>query len=119
MPIVLEDVSFTYGIGTPFETAALRGIDLRIADGEFVGVMGHTGCGKSTLLQLMAGLLAPERGKVMIDGADINAKGYPLASLRQRLSVIFQYPESQLFETTVEKDVAFSLKHSELSAREI
>ncbi len=119
MPIVLENVSFTYGTGTPFETVALREIDLRIADGEFVGVMGHTGCGKSTLIQLMAGLLTPAHGKVMIDGADINGKGYPLANLRQRLSIIFQYPECQIFETTMEKDVAFGLKHSGLSAPEI
>jgi energy-coupling factor transport system ATP-binding protein len=119
MPIELEDVSFTYGMGTPFETIALRGVDLRIAYGEFIGIMGHTGCGKSTLIQLIAGLLAPTGGRVTIDGDDINARGYPLSDLRQRLSIIFQYPDYQLFGTTVEKDVAFSLKHSGLPAREI
>ena len=119
MPIVLDKVSLTYGTGTPFETTAIQTIDLHIADGEFVGIMGHTGCGKSTLVQLIAGLLTPTEGKVMIDGEDINSKEYPIDKLRQRLSIIFQFPEYQLFETTVEKDVAFSLKHSGMSAGEI
>jgi energy-coupling factor transport system ATP-binding protein len=119
MPVVLEKVSFTYAPGTPFETVALQEIDLQIADGEFIGIMGHTGCGKSTLLQLIAGLISPSRGRVMIDGCDINARDYNRDVLRKKLSMIFQYPDYQLFETTVEKDVAFSLKHNGLSAKEV
>ena len=119
MPIVLDRVSFTYNANTPLETAALNEIDLQITDGEFTGIIGQTGCGKSTLIQLIAGLLVPAQGSVYIDGENINSKNYPIDKLRQRLSVIFQFPEYQLFETTVEKDIAFSLKHSGLSAKEI
>ncbi|NLY38331.1 MAG: energy-coupling factor transporter ATPase [Firmicutes bacterium] len=119
MPIVLEKASYTYAPGTPYEAAALCDIDLQIADGEFIGIMGHTGSGKSTLLQLIAGLITPSRGKVMIDGCDINARNYNRDVLRKKLSMIFQYPEYQLFETTVEKELAFSLKHSGLPGKEV
>ena len=119
MPIEVRDVCLTYGEGTPFETRALRNVSFTIEDGEFVGVMGHTGCGKSTMLQLIDGLIKPTEGTVLLDGEDINAKGYDRTKLRNAVGYVFQYPECQLFETTVEKDVAFGLKHSRLSKEEV
>lgn len=115
MPIEVRNVSCRYGERTPLEVLALKEISFRVEDGEFVGIMGHTGCGKSTLIQLMAGLLAPGEGEILIDGKDINEPGYDREELRRTLGIVFQYPESQLFETTVEKDVAFALKHLNLS----
>lgn len=93
--------------GTPFEVHALKGINLRVEDGEFVGIIGHTGCGKSTLTQQIAGLLKPTSGTVEINGEDINASGYDRKKLRRTVGVVFQYPEYQLFEENVGKDVAF------------
>lgn len=119
MPIEVRNVSLTYGEGTPFETHALKNVSFTIEDGEFVGVMGHTGCGKSTMLQLVDGLLSPTEGEILLDGEDINAKRYDRSGLREAVGYVFQYPECQLFETTVEKDVAFGLKHSRLSKDEI
>jgi len=115
MPIVTTDLSYTYAPSTAFETRALDNVSLEIGDGEYVGIMGRTGCGKSTLIQLLAGLITPTAGAVFIDGEDINAPSYDRAELRKKVGVLFQYPECQLFETTVEKDVAFGLKHSGLS----
>ena len=113
-----KNVSCRYGERTPLEVEALREISFRVEDGEFVGIMGHTGCGKSTLIHLMAGLLIPGEGRILIDGKDINEPGYDREELRRTLGIVFQYPESQLFETTVEKDVAFALKHLDLSKAE-
>jgi energy-coupling factor transport system ATP-binding protein len=119
MPIAVNDVSFTYHPGTVFETAALRDINLTIEDGAYLGIMGQTGCGKSTLIQLMVGLMQPSQGQILIDGKDINGRGYVREELRRKVGIAFQYPEVQLFETTVEKDVAFGLKHMGLSEIEI
>ncbi len=119
MPIEVRNVSLTYGEGTPFETQALKNVSFTIEDGEFVGIMGHTGCGKSTVLQLIDGLLKASEGEILLDGEDINARGYDRARLRTAVGYVFQYPECQLFETTVEKDVAFGLKHSRLSKDEV
>jgi energy-coupling factor transport system ATP-binding protein len=118
MPIVVENVSYTYAPGTAFETAALSGVSLTVEDGEFIGIMGRTGCGKTTLIQLMAGLLRPSSGRILLDGKDINAKGYRRDELREKVGLLFQFPECQLFETTVERDVAFGLKYLPLSAGE-
>jgi ABC-type cobalt transport system, ATPase component len=118
MPIELRNASYTYDLHIK-KIAALGDVSLTINDGEFVGVMGHTGCGKSTLIQLMSGLLAPSNGSVILDGEDINAKHYDRRTLRKKVGIVFQYPEYQLFETTVEKDVAFGLKHSGMTAAEI
>lgn len=115
MPIILENVSYTYAPKTPFECTALRDISLKIEDGEFVGIMGKTGCGKSTLLQIIDGLIKADSGTVLLDGRDINEKHYDKSELRRKIGVVFQYPEYQLFETTVEKDTAFGLKHLKLS----
>lgn len=119
MPIEVRNVSLTYGAGTPFEAQALRNVSFTIEDGEFIGVMGHTGCGKSTMLQLIDGLIKPVSGEILLDGEDINARRYDRAKLREAVGYVFQYPECQLFETTVEKDVSFGLKHSRLSKDEI
>ncbi|MFW5714316.1 MAG: energy-coupling factor transporter ATPase, partial [Brevefilum sp.] len=119
MSIVIDQVSFTYSPGTVFEMVALRDISLTIEDGEYLGIMGKTGCGKSTLIQLLVGLMRPSSGKILIDGKDINGSEYNRKELRRKVGIVFQYPEVQLFETTVEKDVAFGLKHSGLSPSEI
>lgn len=118
MPIVVDNVSYTYAPGTAFETAALCGVSVTIEDGDFAGIMGHTGCGKSTLIQLMAGLMPPSSGRILLDGKDINARGYRRDELREKVGILFQLPECQLFETTVERDVAFGLKYLPLSAGE-
>lgn len=119
MPIELENVSYVHAPGTPFEAAALEDVSLRIGDGEWVGIMGHTGSGKTTLIQLIAGLLTPMHGRIRLDGQDINDRNYDRSELRRSLGMVFQYPEYQLFETTVEKDVGFGLKHSSLSRSEV
>lgn len=119
MSIEVKNLSFCYAEKTPLETKALNDVSFRIKDGEFVGIMGRTGCGKSTLIQLIAGLLPPSKGQILLDGADINASGYDRTVLRKTVGIVFQFPEYQLFETTVEKDVAFALKHSGLSKSEV
>ncbi|NLH02323.1 MAG: energy-coupling factor transporter ATPase [Clostridiales bacterium] len=118
MPVEIENVSYVYAKGTPYEAKALNRICLKIEDGTFTGVMGHTGCGKSTLIQLIAGLLEPSEGRIFLDGKDINLRGYDRKELRKKVGVIFQYPEYQLFETTVERDVMFGAKRLGLSRAE-
>lgn len=118
MSIEVKNLSCVYGSGTPFETKALNDVSFTIENGEFVGIMGRTGCGKSTLIQAIAGLLPVSSGKILLDSDDINAKGYDRSILRRKLGIVFQYPECQLFESTVEKDVAFGLKHSGLGKAE-
>lgn len=119
MQIELKSVSYTYAPSTSYHTQALDNINLTVSSGEFIGIMGRTGCGKSTLIQLIDGLLAPTSGAVLLDGHDINNKRYDRNILRRNIGIVFQLPEYQLFETTVERDVAFGLKHSGLSKNEI
>ena len=119
MPIELEHVTHTYMTGTPQAVPALCDLCMHIEDGEMVGIIGHTGCGKSTMIQLVAGLISPTGGRILLDGQDINAKDYNRSVLRGSVGIVFQYPEYQLFERTVEKDVAFGLKHSGLSRDEV
>jgi len=107
MPIELQNLIYTYMPGTPFESRAVDDLSLKIEDGEFVGIIGHTGSGKTTMIGLIAGLLKPTSGRVLIDGEDIGAKGYDRKKLRRKIGVVFQYPEHQLFEETVYKDIAF------------
>ncbi len=107
MSISVENLSYIYMKGTPFEKAALDNINLEINDGEFVGIIGHTGSGKSTLVQHFNGLLKPSSGSVKINGIDVAGKN--LKELRKLVGVVFQYPEHQLFEETVYKDIAFGL----------
>ena len=118
MSIEVRNISYTYSSGTPFETKALKNISFEIKNGEFVGIMGHTGCGKSTLIQAIAGLISISDGSIVIDGNDINDKRYDRAELRRKLGLVFQYPEHQLFETTILKDVCFGPKNQGLSEAE-
>lgn len=119
MPIELKSVSYTYAPNTSYSTQALCNIDLKVNDGEFIGIIGATGCGKSTLIQIIDGLLTPSQGSVLLDNEDINSKAYNREILRKKIGVVFQFPEYQLFETTVERDVAFALKHSGFSRAEV
>jgi energy-coupling factor transport system ATP-binding protein len=105
MSITLENLTYTYMPGTPFEAKAVDAINLQLMDGEFVGVIGHTGSGKTTLISLIAGLLKPTSGRVLMDGQDINTRGFDRKALRRHVGVVFQYPEYQLFEETVIKDI--------------
>ena len=118
MSIEVRSVTHEYNSGTALAVRALEKVSLCVNEGEIVGLMGHTGCGKSTLMQVMAGLIVPSQGTVLADGEDIFGDHYQRGKLRQRLGVVFQYPENQLFESTVYRDVAFGLKHSGLSAEE-
>ena len=117
MSIVLENLSYTYMKGTPFEKEALKNINLKIDSGEFAGIIGHTGSGKSTLIQHFNGLLKPTSGRVYINGADVS--GSNLKELRKQVGIVFQYPEHQLFEETVYKDIAFGLVKQGIDAREV
>ncbi len=107
----LENVSYIYGKGTAYQRVALSEVNLSIGTGEFIGLIGHTGSGKSTLIQLFNGLLKPTEGRILYQGEDIGQSGFSLRSLRGRVGLVFQYPEYQLFETTVLKDVAFGPKN--------
>ncbi|MDR1194326.1 MAG: energy-coupling factor transporter ATPase [Peptococcaceae bacterium] len=110
MPIVLENVSYTYQPGTPFAAAALREVSLTVKSGELVGLIGHTGSGKSTLIQHCNGLLFPQAGRVTVDGLPVAPKSKDLREIRRKVGLVFQYPEQQLFEETVELDIAFGPK---------
>ena len=118
MPIVLEQVSHHYKSG-PQTSVALDKINLTIHDGELLALIGHTGSGKSTLAQHLNGLLEPTSGRVLLDGEDINQKGTSRRALRFKVGLVFQYPEHQLFEETVYKDISFGPKNMGLSGEEI
>jgi energy-coupling factor transport system ATP-binding protein len=118
VPIVLEKLSHIYRSG-PVKTTALNEIDLTIRDGELLALIGPTGSGKSTLAQHLNGLLQPSSGRVLLDGQDINAKGADRKALRFKVGLVFQYPEHQLFEETVRKDIAFGPRNIGLSETEI
>ncbi|MDD2400757.1 MAG: energy-coupling factor transporter ATPase [Clostridia bacterium] len=107
MSISLEGVYHTYQPNSAYETNALENINLVIEEGEFIGIIGHTGSGKSTLVQHLNGLLKPTKGKVIVDGCDISAKGTRLKEIRKKVGLVFQYPEYQLFEEDVFRDIAF------------
>ena len=119
MSIELKHVSYVYSPGSPFERQALHDLNLRIDDGEFIALVGHTGCGKSTLVQHFNGLLAPTSGQVLVDGEDLNADKANRRAIRQKVGLVFQYPEYQLFEETVAKDIAFGPRNQGLSDAEI
>ncbi len=119
MSIKTEHLTYEYSPGTPFATKALDDVSLEIPDGKFVAIIGHTGSGKSTLIQHFNGLIAPTSGKVYVDGQDITKKGVNLTEIRKKVGLVFQYPEYQLFEETIEKDVAFGPKNLGLSPEEI
>ena len=117
--IKVSDLTYCYGRGTPFEKIALDKVSFNIEKGEFVAIIGHTGSGKSTLVSHLNGLVTPESGSVYLDGEDIFKKGYDLRSARFRVGLVFQYPEYQLFEETVYKDIAFGPKNMGLSDDEV
>lgn len=111
LQIVFDHVDYIYGMGTSFEKHALKDISFKIDKGEFIGLIGHTGSGKSTLIQHMNGLIRATSGKIFYNGEDIYDKNYNMRSLRSKVGLVFQYPEHQLFETTVYKDVNFGPKN--------
>lgn len=107
MSIRVENITYIYGKGTPYEKTALSGVDLTIEKGEFVGIIGHTGSGKSTFIQHLNGLIHPTEGRVLVDGVDLADKTKEALAKRHSVGMVFQYPEQQLFEETIAMDIAF------------
>ncbi len=118
MSIKLENVSYVYEKGSAYSSNALKNISLEINDGEFIGIIGHTGSGKSTLIQLFNALLRPTDGRILYDKEDIWENGYDRRALRFKVGLVFQYPEYQLFETTILKDVCYGPRNKGLSENE-
>ena len=116
MSIIVDKVNYVYSEGTAYEIKALSDINLKIEDGEFIGIIGHTGSGKSTLIQHLNGLIKATSGTIYFHGQDIYDKDFDLRELRNRVGLVFQYPEHQLFETTIFKDVCFGPKNLGLGA---
>ncbi len=114
-----EELTYIYSQGTPFEKTAVDHVSLEINEGEMIGIMGHTGSGKSTLIQHFNGLLKPSSGKILLDGTDIWADKNKIRDVRFRVGLVFQYPEYQIFEETVYKDIAFGCKNMGLDDYEI
>lgn len=121
MPAVLEtkDLTYIYGAGTPFEKTAVDRVNIQIESGEFIGVIGHTGSGKSTLIQQLNGLLRPTSGQVLLHGQDIWSQPKKIREVRFQVGMVFQYPEYQLFEETVIKDISFGPGNMGLSEDEV
>ena len=119
MSIILDHVNYIYEAGTAMEFAALKDINLVINEGEFIGLIGHTGSGKSTLVQHLNGLLAPTRGNIYYNGADIHDSTFNKKELRSKVGLVFQYPEHQLFEIDVFSDVCFGPKNLGLDRKEV
>ena len=115
----VKDLQHTYSVGTPFEHIALKDVSFSVQRGEFIGVIGHTGSGKSTLMQHLNGLLKPDSGAVLLDGTDIWSDKKFTRKARFRVGLVFQYPEYQLFEETVYKDIAFGPKNMGLNEEEV
>ena len=113
-----KDLTYQYGVGTPFQKTAVEQVSISIRQGEFLGVIGHTGSGKSTLIQMLNGLIKPTSGQVLLDGKDIWEEPKKIRAVRFRVGMVFQYPEYQLFEETVLKDVMFGPKNMGLSETE-
>jgi len=119
MSIKAENIKYVYSEGTPFRTLALDDVNLEIHEGDFLGIIGHTGSGKSTLIQLFNGLEFPSEGKIIVDDIIVGEDKKKLSKIRQTVGLVFQYPEYQLFEETVAKDVAFGPMNLKLSTEEI
>ncbi len=119
MPIKVKNLNHIYDMGMPTEQTALDNISFEVEDGETVGIIGHTGSGKSTLLQHLNGLLKASSGNIIIGDVDITKSGVSMVDIRKRIGLVFQYPEHQLFEETVEKDVAFGPRNLGLGEDEI
>ena len=118
MSIILDKISYTYSAGTAYEIQALKNISLEIKDGQFIGIIGHTGSGKSTLIQHLNGLMKATSGTIYYNGEDIYAQDYDLRKLRSKVGLVFQYPEHQLFETTIFDDVCYGPKNQGLTKEE-
>ena len=119
MSIILDKVNYEYSAGTAYHVQALKDINLKIEDGEFIGIIGHTGSGKSTLIQHFNGLLKGSSGVVMLEGKDIWQDKKNIRQVRFKVGICFQYPEYQLFEETVYKDIAYGPTNMKLSEEEI
>lgn len=119
MSIKIENLTHVYMPKSPFEKKALDNVSLVIEDGEFLALIGHTGSGKSTLIQHLNGLLEPSSGKILVDDIDITSKETKLSDIRKKIGLVFQYPEYQLFEETIEKDIAFGPNNLGLNEEEI
>ena len=115
----IENLTHTYSAGTPFQRSAVEGLSLTVGKGEFLGIIGHTGSGKSTLIQHLNGLLQPTSGRILLEGKDIWAEPKKIRDVRFKVGLVFQYPEYQLFEETVYKDIAFGPKNMGLDEGEI
>ena len=119
MPLIeTKDLTYVYGENTPFQKVAVDHVNLKIEEGQFIGVIGHTGSGKSTLIQTLNGLLRPTSGQVLLDGKDIWEEPKKIRAVRFRVGMVFQYPEHQLFEETVLKDICFGPKNMGLTEEE-
>ena len=119
MSIKIENLTHVYMPKSPFEKKALDNVNLVIEDGEFLALIGHTGSGKSTLIQHLNGLLEPTSGRILVDDIDITNKEAKLTEIRKKIGLVFQYPEYQLFEETIKKDIAFGPNNLELSSEEV
>lgn len=119
MSIKIENLTHVYMPKSPFEKKALDNVNLVIEDGEFLALIGHTGSGKSTLIQHLNGLLEPTSGRILVDDIDITNKEAKLTEIRKKIGLVFQYPEYQLFEETIEKDIAFGPNNLELYSEEV
>ena len=119
MSIKIENLVHVYMPKSPFEKVALDNVDIEINDNEFVALIGHTGSGKSTLIQHMNGLLKPTSGRIIVDGEDITKEGFKLTDIRKKVGLVFQYPEYQLFEETIEKDIEYGPRNLGLEQEEI
>lgn len=117
--IEIENLTHVYGKDTPFEKIAIENINLKIEENQFIALIGHTGSGKSTLIQHLNGLLKPTSGKIIADGVQIDKNSSNLTDLRKKIGLVFQYPEYQLFEETVERDIAFGPKNLGVSEDEV
>ena len=115
----LKNINYVYGQDTPFEKRAVSDVSFSIEKGEFIGIIGHTGSGKSTLVQMLNGLIKPTSGQVLLEGEDIWSNPKEIRKIRFRVGMVFQYPEYQLFEETVYKDIAFGPTNKGLSEKEI
>ncbi len=119
MSIKIENLTHIYNKGLSYETVALDNVSFTIEDGEFVAVIGHTGSGKSTLIQHINGILKPDSGSIVINDTDITQKGVKMVEIRKKVGLVFQYPEYQLFEDTIAKDIAFGPKNMGLTEEEV
>lgn len=117
--IILDKINYSYSEGTAYQIQALKDINLQVEEGQFIGIIGHTGSGKSTLTQLLNGLLRATSGHIYVDGEDIYDEDYDMKKLRNKVGLVFQYPDHQLFETTNFEDVCFGPKNQGLDRKEV